>query len=250
MREVPRRERVGREALVHERQRRHDARILQILVVGADLVREQHALVDDGARRHRRHVELLAVRQLQRLDRVAGALADDVELALERIGHRDPAAAADEYLADHRLDLADRLAEVRVVARHVAPAEQELAFVLDRALDLVFAGEPRSRFARQEHHADAVLARRRQLDVLARHFFAQEGVRHLDQDAGAVARQRIGADGAAVRQVLQYLQPLLDDGVGFFALDVRDEADAAGVVLVGGIVKTLGKGRLVHGLPR
>jgi len=31
---------------------------------------------------------------------------------------------------------------------------------------------------------------------------------------------------------------------------VRHEADAAGVVLIGGIVKTLGKGRLVHGLPR
>ena len=64
MREIPGRERVGREALVHERERRDDARVLQVLVIRADLVREQHALVDDRARRHRRHVELLAVREL------------------------------------------------------------------------------------------------------------------------------------------------------------------------------------------
>ena len=236
--------------MVEKRQRGHQAGILQVFVIGADLVREQHALIHKGARRHGWHVKLLAMGQIQRLDRMAGAFADDVQLALERIGHRDPAAAADKYLADYRLDFPDRIAEPRVVARHVAPAEQELAFFLDRALDLVFAGKPRSRFARQKHHADAILARRRQLDVLARHFFAQEGVRHLQQDARTVARQRIGADGAPVRQILQYLQPLLHDGVGFFALDVRHEADAAGVVLIGGIVKTLGKGRLVHGLPR
>ena len=46
-----------------------------------------------------------------------------------------------------------------VVDRHVAPAEQHLALVLDRALDLVLAGEARGRLARQEHHADAVLRR-------------------------------------------------------------------------------------------
>ena len=61
-------------------------------------------------------------------------------------------------------------------------------------------------------------------------------IRDLDQNAGAVACQRIGADRAAMGEVAQDLQALLDDGVALRALDVRDEADAAGVVLVGRIV--------------
>ncbi len=85
VREVPRRKRVGREALVHHRQCRHHALVLEVEEILADLVREQHPLVDECARRHRRHVELLAVAQLQRLDRVARLLADDVELALQRV---------------------------------------------------------------------------------------------------------------------------------------------------------------------
>ena len=45
-----------------------------------------------------------------------------------------------------------------VVGRHVAPAEQHLAFACDRALDLLLAGHARRGFLRQEHHAHAVLA--------------------------------------------------------------------------------------------
>ena len=129
-----------------------------------------------------------------------------------------------------------------VVARHVAPAEQHLALVLDCAFDFVFAGEARSRFLRQEHHAHPVLADGGQLHVLRRHFLAQKPVRDLDQDACAVALQRVGADGAAMGEVLEDEQPLLDDGVVPGALDVGDEADAAGVVFVGGVVQTLCRG--------
>ena len=98
----PFREGVGREALVHQREGRHRARIGQVLVVAAHLVGQQQALVDDGAAAHAGHVVLAAVRQLQRLDRAAGGLADDVELALQRVGHDDVGAAADEDLPDHR----------------------------------------------------------------------------------------------------------------------------------------------------
>ena len=67
---------------------------------------------------------------------------------------------------------------------------------------------------RQEHHADAVLARRRAASTpCCRHLGAEEGVGDLDQDAGAVALQRVGADRAAMGQVLEDLQALLDDGV-------------------------------------
>ena len=73
---------------------------------------------------------------------------------------------------------------------------------------------------------------------------AEEGVGQLHEDARAVALQRIGAGGAAMRQVLQDLQALRDDLVRLAALDVRDEAEATGVVLVRGVVQALRSGRI------
>ena len=58
--------------------------------------------------------------------------------------------------------------------------------------------------ARHEQMADAILAGRRQLDALLGHLLAEEAVGDLHQHAGAVAHQRIGADGAAMRQVLEH----------------------------------------------
>jgi hypothetical protein len=81
----------------------------------------------------------------------------------------------------------------------------------DRALDLFLAGEARGGFLGQEHHADAVLAGGRQAHALRRHLFAEELVRNLDQDAGAVALQRVGTDRAPVVEVLQDLEALQND---------------------------------------
>src|SRR5439155_11816423 len=119
------------------------------------------------------------------------------------------------------------------------PAEQHLALVLDGALDLVFAGVARGGVARQEHHADAVLARRRQLHALLRHLLAEEAVGDLDQQARTVGELRVIAHGAAVSEVSQHRQALLDDGVRLPALDVGYEADAAGVMLVVRVIQAL-----------
>ena len=89
------------------------------------------------ARRHRRHVELLAVPQLQRLDRVAGLLADDVELALERVlVHRRVDAARDEDLPDDRLDFLRALGQARVVAsaRRASRAGPGLRLAIARSI--------------------------------------------------------------------------------------------------------------------
>ena len=83
------------------------------------------------------------------------------------------------------------------------------------------------------------MAGRRKAHSLGQHLFPEEGIRYLDENARAVARERIRPDRAAVAQVAQNLETLLNDGVGFPALDVRDETDAACVVLVGGVVETL-----------
>jgi len=65
----------------------------------------------------------------------------------------------------------------------------------------------------------------------------------MHQDARAVARAGVGADGAAVREPVEELQALADDGVAAGPLDVRNKADAARIVFVGRVVE---KTRLVH----
>ena len=85
----------------------------------------------------------------------------------------------------------------------------------------------------------AVLGGRRQRDAQARARLAEELVGHLEEDAGAVAGVRLAPTGAAVQEVDQHLERLAHDGVRLPALDVDDEADAACVVFVPGIVETL-----------
>ena len=92
---------------------------------------------------------------------------------------------------------------------------------------------------RHEQIADAVVSGRRQRDAVLRQLLAEEAVRDLRKQAGAVAHQRIGADRAAMRQVLEHGEAVADDLVRLDALHVRDEADAAGIVLAARIVEAV-----------
>ena len=78
-------------------------------------------------------------------------------------------------------------------------------------------------------------------------FLAKETVRHLHQNAGAVAGVHLATAGAAMQQVDEQLQRLADDAVALLALDVDDKADAAGIVLVPRVVESLRGHRLVTG---
>src|SRR5260370_1017187 len=69
-------------------------------------------------------------------------------------------------------------------------------------------------------------------------------VTRFAEGAGAVARVRLAAAGAAVQEVDQHQQALPDDRVGLATLDVHHEAYPAGVVLVRGVVQAL-RGNLV-----
>jgi hypothetical protein len=122
------------------------------------------------------------VAKLQGLYRVAGLLADDVELALQRVLVHLLPAPRDEDLPDDGLDVLGALGKAAVRRRHVAPAEQDLAFARHRPLDLLLAGHPRCRLFRQEHHANAVLADRRERKTLRAARLAEKAVGQLDQD--------------------------------------------------------------------
>ncbi len=75
-------------------------------------------------------------------------------------------------------------------------------------------------------------------------------MRDLDENAGTVAGQRVGADGAAVLEVLQDLQRVFDDLVRLAALHVGDEADAACIAFEVGIEEPLPLGPLIDQLAR
>src|SRR5205814_8204210 len=105
----------------------------------------------------------------------------------------DRGAASDEELADRRLRLHGRRAEGAVVGRDVAPAEERLALLADRLLEDTHTGFAGGLARGQEHHADAVLARRRERDAEGVRLAREELVRDLHQDPGAVARVRLAA---------------------------------------------------------
>jgi hypothetical protein len=170
---------------------------------------------------------------------VLDALADNVELALEGLRVGDARSAAYENLFNAGLGGSRARSNGRIVGRYPAPAEQRLAFLADYALHHLPAPGGLTCVARQEHEPCAVMLRGRQADAKRGALAGEEGVRHLDEDAGAVSRVDLAAAGPTVQQVLQDLERLADDGVGLPALDVHDEADAAGVVLMGWIVEAL-----------
>jgi hypothetical protein len=66
-------------------------------------------------------------------------------------------------------------------------------------------------------------------------------VRNLHQDAGAVAGARVGADRAAMLEVAQNADRVGDDLVRLLALDIGDEADAAGILFQAEIVETFSR---------
>ena len=68
---------------------------------------------------------------------------------------------------------------------------------------------------------------------------AEEILRDLHMDAGAVAGLAVGIDGAAVPDRLQRGDAVLDHLAARLAVERGDQPDAAGIVLVGGIVETV-----------
>src|SRR5579883_289176 len=173
------------------------------------------------------------------LEQVLDTAANDVELALkgEIAGKRS--IASDEYLADDRHGLARCLAQWRRIDRHGSPAQYALPFFLHHTLEGSFADMPSALVGRQEYHAGPVSAWVREFDADLGAFLAKKCVRHLDEDAGAVAGVFLAAAGAAMLQILENLQRIADDVVRLTVLQVDDEADAAGIVFVARVVETL-----------
>ena len=235
LRQAPGREGVGAVALVHEHEGAGKGRVAQVRVEHGELRPGEHALVGDGAAGEAYDVELLGARQVPAGGLFLDAASDDVELALEGVG--GDAAAGDEDLADAGLGVAGQLPEVLAVAGHLAPAEHVGALLQGRALYQVHAALGQGGLGGQEDHADGVLTRLGQAGLQAGVGMAEELVRYLQEQPGAVAGGLIAADGAAVLQVDEDLHGVLDDVMVGQPVEPGNETDAARVVLEGRIVQ-------------
>jgi hypothetical protein len=71
-------------------------------------------------------------------------------------------------------------------------------------------------------------------------------MRDLDQHAATVARLGIGADRAAVLEVVQDLQAVGDDAMAFRVGDIGDEADAARIVLEARVLEARCRGHALR----
>ena len=222
---------------MHQRQRRGRPLVLKIKVVDTNLIRQQQTLVIDCTCGKRRHVEFLAVFQLERLGSVRGTTTDDIQLAFKCIRYKHIGATTNKHLTDNRFFCAHRRRHRHfTIDRHVTPAQEHLAFSLDRTLDFLDTGVTRCCFLRQENHADTIFAERRQFDTVLGHFLTIKLIWNLNQDAGTVTLQRVGTHGTSMIEVLQDQQTLLDDTMAFLPLEMGHKAYTTSIVLVGWVV--------------
>src|SRR6516164_4942115 len=67
-------------------------------------------------------------------------------------------------------------------------------------------------------------------------------MRDLHQDAGAVAGARIGTHSATMFQIAENVERVRNDLMRLLALDIGDEADAAGILFQRDVVEAFGGG--------
>ena len=233
VRERPRRERVGGEPAVHERQRRRQAFVSQVGEELGELGRGEHPLVHEGPARQRREVHDRVSRRPAVGDLVLAPLAHQEQLAVERDARRTVGVVHEE-LPEARDHTPRRGPDQRVVDGNRPPAEHPQPLLghdlLDACDGLLGVGGVEG----QEGDTDAVRARRREVE--AGHP-PEEGVGHLDEDAGAVAGVRLGTRCAAVVEVAQRSEGGVDDVAAGTTLDVDHEGHTAGVVLEARVVE-------------
>jgi hypothetical protein len=166
-------------------------------------------------------------------------LRRDEEPPLECVAGRSACTAADKDLAVRGLAPADVLGlrEAGIVGRHRAPAEQDLTLVgydpLDYRLEV---GAPRL-VSGHEDIGHPVVARLGQRETQVAHSARRNSCGIWTSMPAPSPTSGIGADCAAMRQVLQDLQAMGDDLVRLAAVQVGDEADAAGIMIQARIVE-------------
>ena len=230
---------VGGVARVDERHGRLDGGVVEVDEEAAHLRGDEHALVHDGARAHGAHVEDLVAQGELGVGLLLDGAAAHVQAALEGVTGGRVVGAAQEGLQDGRHAGACRLAQVVRVDGHLAPKEQRHAglgaALLKHAAGILYALV----VLREEQHGHAIVALCRQNLAALLSLFAEKVMRNLEQDAGAVAGVLLESGAAAVLQVDQNGQRVVQNLVMALAVDIGKRADAACIVVEFGAIKAL-----------
>ena len=230
---------VGRVARVDERHGRFDGGVVEIDEEAAHLRGDQHALVHDGARAHGADVENLVAQGKLGVGLLLDGAAAHVQAALECVADRRVVGAAQKGLQDGRHAGAGRLTQVVRVDGHLAPKEQRHAglgaALLKHATGILYALV----VLREEQHGHAIVALCRQNLAALLGLFAEKMMRNLEQDSGAVAGVLLESGAAAVLQVDQNGQCVVQNLVMALAVDIGKRADATCIVVEFGAIKAL-----------
>ena len=241
VREPPLGQRVGGEALVKHRDRGLHARIGEVRVELHQVLRHDHALVDDGARRQRRDIE----RRVGLLEDFLGPPARHVELAVEgRLV--DIGARIHENLFDVRQRL-ERLvpAGARVDVHHAEPRDLHL-FPLDLDVEHAARLGRLDRVAVEEHQARRELWTQGKARLLSDR--AQEARRRLDEQTAAIPGLAVGRNGAAVGQPVQGGDGGLHHPMAGVIVETRDQSKTARIPLVPAAIQAPILGARIHHL--
>ena len=230
---------VGGVARVDERHGRLDGGVVEIDEEAAHLRGDEHALVHDGARAHGAHVEDLVAQGELGVGLFLDGAAAHVQAALKGIAGGCVVRTAQEGLQDSGHAGAGRLAQVVRVDRHLAPKEQRHAglgaALLKHAAGILYAPV----VLREEQHGHAIIAFCRQNLAALLSLFTEKVMRNLEQDASAVAGVLLESGAAAVLQVDQNGQCVVQNLVMALTVDIGERADAACIVVEFGAIKAL-----------
>ena len=230
---------VGGVARVDERHGRLDGGVVEVDEEAAHLRGDQHALVHDGARAHRAHVEDLVAQGKLGVGLLFDGATAHVQATLKGIAGGRVVRTAQEGLQDGGHAGARRLAQVVRVDRHLAPKEQRHAglgaALLEHATGILYALV----VLREEQHGHTIVALCRQNLAALLGLFTKKVMRNLEQDASAVAGVLLESRAAAVLQVDQNGQRIVQNLVMALTVDIGKRADATCIVVEFGAIKAL-----------
>lgn len=242
---------VGREALVENRKGGLVEGRLEVGVKLGDLRGREEAFVNDGARGEGADVE---AGEVLRVGFVFDGVLREEEFPLEFVVCNGFVDTGNEGLHDEGLGFEGFASEAGGVDGDVAPAEEGEAFGVYGIND-EFAGVDFGVgvAARDEEHAYAeVRVTLEGGDAFAGKVVIEEWIRDLREQSGAVTGHGVGVNGSAVRKRLECRDGAVDDVVGAFAVELGNEADSTGVVLLVALVEgggdDVGHGRIRIGM--
>ena len=218
---------------MEHRHRSLDARVLQVFEEISQVLRHDHALVDDGGHRQAGQIE----HRIAGSQHALGAAARQEQLAVELVFFHVIARGVDEDLLDDRQRLEGLEAARLGVGGQQTPAGDLQSFALELLLELLHSDLCQCFVLIEEHQARGKLPR--QLDAGIGSDGAQEARRRFEQQAATVTGLAVRGDSTAMGEPVQRRDGGLHQPIARLIVEVGDQAKAATVLLVGLAVQTL-----------